>query len=168
MILLLLVIFYCSKILSIEYQPRTKMTRTLLLLVALCFSIETYALFTPNEYNIWHYQEGVLYGATQSEASEPVLVSIAGPGTEWANIVISMTKHEPCQMPDEEINLLINNDIFTFWQRCVQAGEDSLVSYVLEDSQAVNQMYTHLKSGFTVVIDGRIKLWAANIAHPTR
>lgn len=144
------------------------MTRTLLLLVALSFSINTYALFTPNEYNIWHYQEGVLYGATQTEDNKPVLVSIAGPGTEWANIVISLTKHEPCQTQDGDSKLLINKDLLTFRQHCIQAEGESLVSYVLEDSQAVNQMYTHLKSGFTLVIDGRIKLWAANIGHPAR
>ncbi|HAT4983663.1 TPA: hypothetical protein I9786_002041 [Serratia marcescens] len=143
-------------------------TRIVLLLVAFCFASSVNALFTPNEYNIWRYQEGVLYGATQNEFSEPVLVSLAGPGTPWANMVISLTHREPCEAFQSIKTLLINKDLLAVTLSCVQAGEHSVVSYTLHESEVVNRLYRHLKSGFTLVIDGRIKLWAANIAHPAR
>ncbi|EPB7312109.1 hypothetical protein ACRRQX_003330 [Yersinia enterocolitica] len=58
----------------------------LILILSLSFIPLCQAVYNPKEYNIWHIQGGVLYGATQTEDEEPVLISIAGPTTHWANI----------------------------------------------------------------------------------
>ncbi|WP_235896974.1 hypothetical protein [Yersinia vastinensis] len=124
------------------------------------------AVYNPKEYNIWYIHGGVLYGATQTEDEEPVLISIAGPTTDWANMVISLMSHEPCDPTKVTTKFAFNNDMLTVEYRCLKAADHTVSSYTLHDAVKVNQLYNQLKSGFTVTLDKRIKVWAANIATP--
>ncbi|WP_145583653.1 hypothetical protein [Yersinia thracica] len=138
----------------------------LILLLSLSFIPLCQAVYNPKEYNIWHIQGGVLYGTTQTEDEEPVLISIAGPTTHWANMVISLMATEPCDITQTTTEFAFNNDLFTVEYGCLTTAGQTLISYTLHDAAKVNKLYSQLKSGFTVTLDKRIKVWAANIGTP--
>ncbi|MGE4800770.1 hypothetical protein AB8989_10320 [Yersinia hibernica] len=138
----------------------------LVLTLSLSFTPLCHAVYDPKEYNIWHIQAGVLYGATQTEDEEPVLISIAGPTTPWANMVISLVSSEPCSINKTTTEFAFNNEMFAVEYSCLTSASRTVISYTLHDANKVNKLYHQLKSGFTVTLDKRIKVWAANIGSP--
>ena len=95
-----------------------------------------------------------------------MLISIAGPTTDWANMVISLIDNEPCDNKKTTTEFAFNNDIFTVEYSCLTTTDHTVISYTLHDAAKVNKLYNQLKSGFTVTLDKRIKVWAANIGTP--
>ncbi|EPF2603711.1 TPA: hypothetical protein ACXLW8_000115 [Yersinia enterocolitica] len=138
----------------------------LILILSLSFIPLCLAVYNPKEYNIWHIQGGVLYGATQTEDEEPVLISIAGPTTHWANMVISLIATEPCDLHKTTTEFAFNNEMLTVEYGCLTTAGHTVISYTLQDADKVNKLYSQLKSGFTITLDKRIKVWAANIGTP--
>lgn len=138
----------------------------LLLLWFVVFISNSYAVYVPNEYNVWRFSDGVLYDTTQTENGEPVLVSIIGPGTNWSSIVISFMSEKPCDADKKIAYVWINRQQEALGLSCKQIGNSSIVTYTVSSVKRANELYVKLTSGFTVVIDKRINIWAANIKEP--
>ncbi len=132
----------------------------------LFFTASSFANYMPNEYNVWRTGHGFIYGATQTEKDEPVLITITGPGTQWAGVVISVVSESACEGKAAAASLLFNSTPHPVSYSCIPMGQGSITTYILSDTQRANRFYTDLKSGFTVVLDNRIKVWATNIATP--
>lgn len=132
----------------------------------LFFTASSFANYTPNEYNVWRSGHGFIYGATQTEKDEPVLITITGPGTHWAGVVISMVNESACEVKAVATSLLFNSTPYPINYSCIPLGPGSIETYILSDAEKANRFYADLKSGFTVVLDNRIKVWATNIATP--
>lgn len=132
----------------------------------LFFTASSFASYTPNEYNVWRSGHGFIYGATQTEKDEPVLITITGPGTHWAGVVISMVNESTCEVKAVATSLLFNSTPYPINYSCIPLGQGSIETYILSDAEKANRFYADLKSGFTVVLDNRTKVWATNIATP--
>lgn len=132
----------------------------------LFFTASSFANYTPKEYNVWRSGHGFIYGATQTEKDEPVLVTITGPGTQWAGVVISMVSESACEMKAAATSLLFNSTLHPVSYSCIPMRHGSIATYILSDAEKANRFYADLKSGFTVVLDNRIKVWATNISVP--
>lgn len=137
-----------------------------LLLWCVVFISNSYAAYAPNEYNVWRFNDGVLYDTTQTENDEPVLVSIIGPGTNWSSMVISFMSETPCDADKKIAYVWINLQQEALGFSCKQIGNSSIVTYTVSNVKRANELYMNLISGFTVVIDKRINIWAANIKEP--
>jgi len=132
----------------------------------LFFTASGFANYMPSEYNVWRWGHGFIYGATQTEKDEPVLVTITGPGTQRAGVVISMVSEGACEMKAAATSLLFNSTPHPVSYSCISMGHGSIATYILSDAEKANRFYADLKSGFTVVLDNRIKVWATNISAP--
>lgn len=134
--------------------------------IGLLFASSVNAAYIEGEYNVWRRTDGVLYATTQTEDNQPVLVSIVGPGTNWSSIVISYIVKKPCDVDKKSAEIYVNMGLETLDFSCQKLEKNSIVSYTLSKPTRANELYADLKSGFTVVIDKRINIWAANIREP--
>lgn len=122
-------------------------------------------LLAGTEYNEWYRDNtGTLSVITQTEKNDPVFVSIAAGGTSGASVVITLM--QACNEQQVSALLWVNNVQQKVRFHCVHVNNMSLTSYIIDDASRVNVIYSSLKSGFTVVLDKRIKIWAANINTP--
>ncbi|MDN0117779.1 hypothetical protein QVN83_02135 [Yersinia frederiksenii] len=135
----------------------------LLLTLFLSFIPVSPAAYSPYEYNVWHAHGGILYGTTQTTDKEPVHISIAGPTTNWANMVISLLGHESCNLQKTTTEFSFNSEIYRVEYDCLKMAEHTVISYTLRDAAQVNLLYGQLKSGFTVTLDEHI----LTFEHPT-
>lgn len=134
--------------------------------IGLLFASSVNAAYIEGEYNVWRRTDGVLYATTQTEDNQPVLVSIVGPGTNWSSIVISYIVKKPCDVDKKSAEIYVNMGLETLDFSCQKLEKNSIVSYTVSKPTRANELYADLKSGFTVVIDKRINIWAANIREP--
>lgn len=141
------------------------MYRMLILALMLVFSSASGA---GTEYNQWSVNDtGILSVITQTEANAPVFVSIAAGGTPGANVVITLAQDTPCDAQQTSVLLWVNNMQQQVNYRCENIADRYLITYLMVDSSQANALYRTLKSGRTVVLDKRIKIWAANINRPS-
>ncbi|AST68361.1 hypothetical protein BFG07_06555 [Kosakonia cowanii] len=122
------------------------------------------AAFQEREYNIWYEKDGVLYDVTQTSDGTPVMISISQSGFKTANMVISYESVGACAKSTPPLD--VNGDVISAEYACSQYGNDKIEHYIVRDAARVNALVEHLKSDFTVVIQGSIKIWAANIKTP--
>lgn len=142
------------------------MKRIISVLLCVGFISSSYAAYVPNEYNVWRSSDGVLYGTTQTENNEPVLVSIVGPGTDWSTMVISFMSDQHCDLDKKTASVWINMKQEELDYSCKPVGHGSIITYTISNSKRAKELYFNLTSGFTLVIDKRINIWAANIKQP--
>lgn len=123
-----------------------------------------YAVYQGREYNVWYEKDAVLYDITQTAEGWPVMVSISQAGFRSANLVISWMEKGYC--PERGYELNINGEIIPAAWECMSVGEEVIEHFYIRDSGKVNAMMNHLKSGFTLLIQEDIKVWASNINSP--
>lgn len=137
-----------------------------MLMLSLLFLLPT-LLHAESEYNQWRINSaGVLSVITQTEKNEPVFISIAAGGTPGANVVITLMQDLSCDEQQISATLWINDKLQSVSYRCEHVHNIYLITYIIVDHKKANELYSELKSGFTVVLDKRIKIWVANINHP--
>ncbi|WP_058913771.1 hypothetical protein [Entomohabitans teleogrylli] len=118
------------------------------------------------EYNVWYQSSGVMYDLTQTADSEPVLVSIFGIGTDDANLVVSQSVPGDCETPAGNATLLVDDKPLNTHYTCFETDKRKKEHFLLSDSREVNSIARKLSQDRTVIINGDIKLWAANFNHP--
>ena len=123
-----------------------------------------YAALQEREYNVWYEKDGVLYDITQTPDGNPVMISISQSGFKTANMVISYESEGMC--PKSTPALDINGEVIAAKYACAQQGKDKIEHFIVNDAAKVNALVGNLKSDFTVVVQGSIKVWAANIKKP--
>lgn len=124
-------------------------------------------LHAGTEYNQWRINStGVLSVITQTEKNEPVFISIAAGGTPGANVVITLTQEPACDEQQATAKLWVNNERQSVSYHCEHLNNLYLITWIIVDYNKANALYSALKSGFTVVLDKRIKIWVSNINSP--
>lgn len=123
-----------------------------------------YAVFQQREFNVWYEKDAVLYDMTQTSDGRPVMISISQPGHKNANLVISYLSPGAC--PAEPGRLAINSDNVFSQYVCVPHGNERIEHFLVTNADAVNDVINKLQSDFTVLLQGDIKVWAANIKSP--
>lgn len=135
---------------------------TLAVLVA--FSAPCWSAFQEREYNTWYLKNAVLYDMTQTSEGFPVMVSISQPERRSANLLVSYITEGQCSENKPLLN--VNGKVLPAKYFCVQVGRNKIEHFSVIDAQSVNEMVTHLKSDFTILLQNNIKIWAANIKTP--
>lgn len=130
----------------------------------LLFSAHSNAAWQERELNTWYEKDGILYDITQTPDDNPVMVSIAQAGYKTANLAVSYMSSGGCSKNIP--SLTINNTIVPAAYKCVPVGKNKIEHYLVDDADKVNALVGHLKSDFTAVLQGDIKVWAANIKSP--
>ncbi|WP_312274858.1 hypothetical protein [Pseudescherichia sp.] len=130
----------------------------------LLLSAHSNAAWQQRELNTWYEKDGILYDITQTSDDNPVMISIAQAGYKTANLTVSYMSSGRCS--GETPLLRINNIIVPAAYKCVPVGKNKIEHYIVDDADRVNALVVHLKSDFTAVIQGDIKVWAANIKSP--
>ncbi len=130
----------------------------------LLLSAHSIAAWQERELNTWYEKDKILYDITQTVDDNPVMISIAQADYKTANLAVSYMSNGRCS--GEIPSLRINNTIVPAGYKCVPVGKDKIEHYIVDDADKVNALVGHLKSDFTVVLQGNIKVWAANIKSP--
>ena len=130
----------------------------------LLLSAHSNAAWQERELNTWYEKDRVLYDITQTVDDNPVMISIAQAGYKTANLTVSYMSNGGCS--NNNPPLRINNTIVPAAYKCVPVGKNKIEHYIVDDADKVNALVRHLKSDFTAVIQGDIKIWAANIKSP--
>lgn len=116
------------------------------------------------EYNIWYQQNAVLYGMSQTAEGLPVLLSFFQPGNKSANMLVSYMSEGTCKEASHQLK--VNGHRIPATYNCISFGQNRIEHFAVNEAQTVNGMFNHLKSDFTLVLQGNIKVWAANIKKP--
>jgi len=130
----------------------------------LLLSAYSNAAWQERELNTWYEKDRVLYDITQTVDDNPVMISIAQADYKTANLALSYMSNGKCS--DHTPSLRINNTIVPADYKCTPVGKNKIEHYFVNDAARVNALVGHLKSDFTAVIQGDIKVWAANIKSP--
>lgn len=130
----------------------------------LLFSAHSNATRQERELNTWYEKDGILYDITQTSDDNPVMVSIAQPGYETANLAVSYISNGRCS--GETPLLRINHTIVPAAYKCVPVGKNKIEHYIVDDADRVNALVRQLKSDCTAVLQGDIKIRATNIKSP--
>jgi len=138
---------------------------TALLLVLSASTSATAAItWQEREYNTWYAKNAILYGMTQTSAGKPVMVSFSQPGFSSANLVVSMAAAGECADGSQPLN--VNGKDVPAAYTCQQINGNKIEHFSVVDADKVNGMIAHLKSDFTLLLQGDIKVWAANVKTP--
>jgi hypothetical protein len=141
------------------------MKRQILLFEALLLlAISCHAAYLDREYNTWYRQDAILYDITQTADGQPVMISISQPGFDSANMVISYIVEGKC--PESAPSLDINSKVIPATFVCVPVGNMRIEHYAVKDAAHVNDLVKLLLSDFTLLVQGNIKVWAANVKTP--
>lgn len=130
----------------------------------IAFSSSSYSALQEREYNTWYMKDAVLYDMTQTSEGFPVMVSIAQPGHDSANMLISYMSEGHCGESSQKLN--VNGKDVPATYKCVTVGQGKVEHFAVNDADSVNGMVNHLKSDFTLLLQHDIKVWAANIRTP--
>lgn len=115
------------------------------------------------EYNVWYEKNGTLYDITQTKDSEPVLISISSSGS--GGMIVSHESDLPCTHL-KGIKFIIDSFVVPYSLNCIVAGDSFFVTYTITDIRMTSYVLKRLRSDFTVILMGNIKLWAGNIKKP--
>lgn len=138
---------------------------TAILLVLSASTSATAAItLQEREYNTWYAKNAILYGMTQTSAGKPVMVSFSQPGFSSANLVVSMVAAGECADGSQLLN--VNGKDVPAAYTCQQINGNKIEHFSVVDADKVNGMIAHLKSDFTLLLQGDIKVWAANVKTP--
>lgn len=137
---------------------------TILFTALVAFSSSSYSAFQEREYNTWYMKDAVLYDMTQTSEGFPVMVSIAQPGHDFANMLISYMSEGHCG--ENSKKLIVNGKDVPATYKCETVGQGKIEHFAVNDADKVNEMVNHLKSDFTLLLQSDIKVWAANIKTP--
>ena len=134
--------------------------------MALLFLSSTSALATyqAREYNTWYAKDAVLSVMTQTSEGLPVMVSFSHPGQNSANLVISQATDGECADGIQTLN--VNGAIVPAAYTCIDLSGKRIEHFTVADADHVNDMFAHLRSDFTLLLQGNIKVWAANVKKP--
>lgn len=116
------------------------------------------------EYNTWYSKNAIFYDMTQTSEGFPVMLSIAQPGRNGANMLVSYMSEGACGTGNKAFN--VNGKNIPARYSCVSIGKNKIEHFAVNDSQQINEMVSHLKSDFTLLLQNDIKVWAANIKTP--
>lgn len=123
------------------------------------------AASTRREYNVWYAESGILYGLTQTSSASPVLISISAQGLRENGMVISFQDALPCEK--EALKpLTIDSMAVLYKLSCITLPDGSIKTFTITDPETITYTHNRLKSDFTVVLSGDIKIWAGNIRNP--
>lgn len=140
------------------------MLRYILLILSFAFHTGYVKADEYIEYNKWYSKDGVLYDITQTQDSEPVMLSIFAAGKKNANMVISYYSPGACE---KNINTLrMDGTDFPAQYACVPEKNGKINHYTVTDAGSVNYLVERLKSGFTVLLQDNIKVWVENFNDP--
>ncbi|MFX2610771.1 hypothetical protein [Enterobacter mori] len=115
-------------------------------------------------YNTWYARDGVLYDVTQTAESEPVAISLSSTGSGDVGMVISYENKSSC---DDNIETLkIDKRYIQSEITCLPTGDTSIITYIVSEPKVIAYVLGRLRSDFTVILMGDIKIWAANIKKP--
>jgi hypothetical protein len=115
------------------------------------------------EYNTWYEKDAVLYDLVQTSTGQPVMLSFSQPGQDQANLVISEVSVGECKTSRL---LRVNGHVVPAGYVCARMGKDQVEHFTVTDAGQVNNMVHLLQSDFTLLLQGDIKVWAANVKNP--
>ena len=116
------------------------------------------------EYNSWYAKDGVMYDMTQTSDGQPVMISIYAPGKSTTNMVISYYSGGNCQNPSTALK--VDASITPTHYSCITVHDGRINHFAVSDVGSVNYIVNRLRSGFTVILQDEIKIWAANFNTP--
>lgn len=116
------------------------------------------------EYNYWYEKNGVMFDITQTSDGSPVMLSIYAPGKKNSNMVISYYSHGSCHNADA--TLKVDSSFISATYSCVRNSNKQINHFVITDANHIDYIVNKLKSGFTVLLQDEIKVWAANFNSP--
>lgn len=137
---------------------------SIMLAALVLYSAPAWSAFQEREYNTWYMKNAVLYDMTQTSEGFPVMVSVSQPGRTSANLLVSYITEGRCG--ENHLSLNMNGKVLPAKYHCIQVGQNRIEHFSVVDADSVNDMVTHLKSDFTILLQNDIKIWAANIKTP--
>lgn len=140
---------------------KNQMLMSSLLIFASAFTAES----KPREYNVWHSFGGVLYVLTQTPDSNPVFISISSKGLAEVGMVITLQDQTSCD-EDSKKPFFIDLQAVNYMLNCLPLTGSYLKTYTVTEASKIAYVLNRLKSDFTVVLSGDIKIWASNIQKP--